>query len=420
MLSKHLLPRGFGILALVAVLLFVTGCGGGDDSGAALASNGAAGGGSQSPPAGEPITVSSPAINANSIPITVSHGAAGLPNAPNVSVTVCVPGTSQCQTISNILLDTGSTGLRVIHSAAFAVLDALPTTKTQSGAVVAECGQFVSGYTWGSVRTADVQIGSLKASGIPIHIVGDQGTTNVPTACSSGGPSINTVADLRANGILGVGPAPYDCGATCVTSTTKSSYFACPNGNASCQITTRALTEQVTNPVAHFASDNDGVIIQLNAPNGGVASGTLSFGVGTPPSGKTVLTTTTWGNVQGTFAGQTLKYAYMDTGSNGYFFDNQGLSEMPVCDDYSFYCPTTAQSLSASLIGAAGEHASVPFSIDNADMLFNRGGYAFANLGGPAAAKTLALGLPFFYGRTVYVGIDRRDLGGTTPPYIAF
>ena len=38
------------------------------------------------------------------------------PNKPCVSVTVCSPGTSTCQTISDILLDTGSTGLRIFKS----------------------------------------------------------------------------------------------------------------------------------------------------------------------------------------------------------------------------------------------------------------------------------------------------------------
>ena len=32
------------------------------------------------------------------------------PNAPFVSVTVCAPGTTSCQTVGNILVDTGSTG----------------------------------------------------------------------------------------------------------------------------------------------------------------------------------------------------------------------------------------------------------------------------------------------------------------------
>ena len=34
-------------------------------------------------------------------------------NKPCVSVTICTPGTSTCQTINDILLDTGDSGLRI-------------------------------------------------------------------------------------------------------------------------------------------------------------------------------------------------------------------------------------------------------------------------------------------------------------------
>lgn len=420
MRSNHTLSRYLGILSLVAATLFVAACGGGDDGGSTVASNVAPGAGAAPSPAGTSGGMSRD-VGVNSVPIIVSRGLAGIPNVPNVSVTVCVPGTSQCQTISNILLDTGSTGLRLVGSAAFAVLGNLPTSKAGSGGILTECGQFVSGYTWGSVRTADVTIGSLTASGMPIQVIGDQGTTNVPQSCTGGGVSVNTVAQLGANGILGIGPAPYDCGDICVTSKTYSRYYACPNGNASCQITTLPLAQQVSNPVPHFPSGNDGVVIQINAPGAGTATGVLSFGIGTPPPGKTVLTTTTNGDLRSaTFAGRTVKYAYMDTGSNGYFFGNQGLGNMPACSDNPFYCPATKQDMSVSLAGTSGEQATVPFSVDNADALFNGGGHAFANLAGPADASTFDLGLPFFYGRTVYIGMDRRVFGSTSLPYIAF
>jgi hypothetical protein len=37
-------------------------------------------------------------------------------NEPCTSVTICTPGTRNCQTINNILLDTGSYGLRIFNS----------------------------------------------------------------------------------------------------------------------------------------------------------------------------------------------------------------------------------------------------------------------------------------------------------------
>ncbi len=58
------------------------------------------------------------ALRQNVLPVVVNGGPTN--NALNqlfASVTVCVPGTSNCQTISGILVDTGSVGLRVLSSA---------------------------------------------------------------------------------------------------------------------------------------------------------------------------------------------------------------------------------------------------------------------------------------------------------------
>ena len=56
----------------------------------------------------------------NVVPFTVNGDTCGSNqyfNEPCVSVTVCVPGTSTCQTIDHLLLDTGSTGLRIFSQA---------------------------------------------------------------------------------------------------------------------------------------------------------------------------------------------------------------------------------------------------------------------------------------------------------------
>jgi hypothetical protein len=54
---------------------------------------------------------------ANTVPVTVDRGLVGVVNIPNVSVTICVPGTSVCQTIDHVQLDTASYGLRVVNTA---------------------------------------------------------------------------------------------------------------------------------------------------------------------------------------------------------------------------------------------------------------------------------------------------------------
>src|ERR1700678_4210671 len=59
---------------------------------------------------------------ANVAPIVVNSGPAASVGSPYANgafatVTVCVPGTSTCQAIDGVLVDTGSSGLRILSSA---------------------------------------------------------------------------------------------------------------------------------------------------------------------------------------------------------------------------------------------------------------------------------------------------------------
>ncbi|MCO8649191.1 DUF3443 domain-containing protein, partial [Burkholderia multivorans] len=336
------------------------------------------------------------------------------------------PGTTNCQVVNNVLVDTASYGLRLVSTAVSGLLGSLPQT-TSGGAPLAECGKFVSSYTWGSVRTVDLSIGSEQASSLPVQIIGDLGTTNVPTSCTNGNKSANSAGTLGANGILGIGPAPYDCGDNCVTSTSSNynNYYACPNGNASCTVTLVPLAQQVANPVHRFATDNNGVIVQMpNISNSGQASATglLTFGIGTQSNNAlgaaSTLTSTTAGDVTATFLGRTVT-AFFDTGSNAYFFDD---SSQAVCSrNTSFYCPTSTTTYSATLTGQNGTSAGVTMPVVNADAVFaNTSTFAFNDIAGPFdSSQWLDLGLPHFYGKTIYFGMDRRSMGGAAP-YVAF
>lgn len=410
--------RWLGALSLVALTAMLVACGGGGDDGSSaggsgqstVGSNGSSSGsGSGSTSSGSGDTGSN-----GQVPIVVNAGVQNVINMPSVSVKVCAPGTATCQTIDNVLLDTASYGLRLVGTAASGVLGNLPAQTASNGGALAECGQFVSSFTWGSVRQADVTIGGLTASALPVQIIGDLATSSVPTSCSNGGTSANTVEALGANGILGVGQAPFDCGISCVSSTTFSNYYSCPSGGT-CAATTVALNAQVANPVARLPSNNNGVSVQLNAPSGGTATGVLTLGVPSAlPSGVTRLTTTTAGDLTGTFQGRAISTAFFDTGSNAYFFDSTGGASLPTCSrNTSFYCPTTNVNLTATLTDGSN-NLSLAFTIANAQTLFNTGAFAIANLGGPfGQSSTLDFGLPHFFGRTVYFGIDQRSIGGT-------
>jgi hypothetical protein len=230
------------------------------------------------------------------------------------------------------------------------------------------------------------------------------------------------------NGILGVGVAPFDCGTNCSDATlaaTFSNYYGCASG-----VCTRAqvpLTQQVANPVPRFAGDNNGLIVQLPpVPNTGAASvtGTLVFGIGTQSNNTLAAAQSFTANgsgdlVNSSFNGKTVS-ALFDSGSNGYFFDDSSLAACG-SNESGFYCPPTAQTRTATVRGTNSASASVTMNIVSAATLVQTtSNFAFNDLAGEGINSTsIDLGLPFFFGRYVYYGMDQRSTGGAAP-FIAF
>ncbi|MGA8621356.1 MAG: DUF3443 domain-containing protein [Candidatus Sulfotelmatobacter sp.] len=358
----------------------------------------------------------------NVAPITVNAGPAGnYVNGAFASVTVCVPGTSTCQTIDGLLVDTGSIGLRILSTA---LTIALPQEKASDGNPIAECVQFVDSYTWGPVKTADMQIASETASGLPIQVLSDTDFTVPSSSCTSSGTSADTLPALEANGILGVGLFPQDCGSPCPA--TQNMYYECPSSTG-CVAIVASLTQQVQNPVVAFASDNNGVILELPAVSGAEAtlSGSLVFGIGTQSNNglgsATVYNTDPNGDFTTVYKNNTYSQSFIDSGSNGYFLPD---SSIPQCAQNSgasgFYCPTSTENLSATNQGNTVGSGTVDFSVANAVTLFsNASDSVFGDLGGPASGY-FDWGLPFFYGRNVYTAIEGTSAPGGTPPYWAY
>jgi len=412
-------------LLLAALTVCIAACGGGGGGG--NSSNGVGDTSSLPPaPSQQPIA----ATAANTVPVTVGTGVAGLPNIPTVTVTVCVAGSNTCATLNNIQLDTASFGLRILASSLPAsFVRALPVNGASNGGQLAECTAFADGFTWGTVRNADVKIGGETAGNIPIQLIGDLASNTVPTACSNKGPDQSSTKDLAANGILGVGVSPWDCGSNCADNAATSNYYACPNG-ANCNNTAVGTSQQVTNPVSRFALDNNGIIVQmqpLSYSGAASAAGTLVFGIGTQSNNvmnaSQRFQTTAFGDLSSTFNNRTLG-AFLDSGSNALFFSD---SALPQCGGTlgTFYCPTSPQSFAAALTGADGSNGSASFSVVSASALLgsnaNSGNFAFNDLAGQFGSSTnLDLGLPFFYGRYVYFGQDTTAKGGTQQPFVAF
>jgi len=363
-------------------------------------------------------------------------------NTPTASVTVCVPGTSNCMTIGNLLVDTGSPGLRLMASVLGGF--ALPTQSDPSGNgnLIVECLPFADGYTWGPIATADISIGGEKASSVPINIIDDTNSLEpaAPSSCTNSGMETNlsSISALGANGVLGVGLFSYDCGSYCTLPTNQQTdgylYYSC--SSSSCTQTAEPLADQVINPVVLFGQDNNGVILQLPAiPVGGQTTDTgyLVFGIGTESNNAlgnaTVLTTSSSGYITTMFNGQTLSSSFLDSGSNGLFFAD---SAIPICSGGSssgvanFYCPTNSPlSLMATNQGQNGNTTPVSFEIVNLNDLNQT--YFAVNVGGPITGITglgvsdfFDFGVPFFYGRTVFTAIDGAAAGGFTGPYYAY
>ncbi len=381
------------------------------------------GGGGESAPAPVPQAAS------NVMRVTVDSGPTGNNvNRLYATVTICAPGsTTQCQTIDHVLVDTGSTGLRLLSSVVSPALSLGRVTGT-SGFPLLNCAQFVDNtFAWGPVAVADVVLGSKSASSVPIQIISDPAFNRLSAVCSSG-DVITSPANLGANGILGLGLFKEDCGPRCAATAVNGFYYTC--GNASCTTAVRSvasLAKQLKNPVPLFASDNNGMLIDLPAVNMAGASsltGSLVFGIGTQPNnqpGSVAILTTNSGNITTLFAGKSLDTSFLDTGSNGLYFDSVTI---PACvgAGAGFYCPASLTSLSATMVGANGVSIPVAFSINNALASLSSGTQAVIPTlsGNISDARTFDWGLPFFLGRRVFSGIEGQSSTLGAGPFYAF
>ena len=406
-------PARFALICLTtAATLSLAGCGGSSSSP------------STSPPP--------PTVN-NTQPIEVNLGPlSDYPNGVFTTVTICVPGTSTCQDIPDVLVDTGSEGLRLLSSQ---VTLSLPAITDNSSNQLQECVGFSDGsYVWGPVAAADIAMAGETASSVPIQLIDSSNPTTlpVPSACASGGgTNENTVSALGANGILGIGIFQQDCGSACTSSSSSvpSLYYLCPN--SVCQVTTVPLTFQLQNPVWMFSQDNNGVLISLpSVPDTGAptVSGSLIFGIDTQSNNALgsaqIYTTDAYGNFQTTYNNIAYSQSFIDSGSNAlYFLDSTTLGIQDCTNNPGFYCPASPVSYTVTNTGLNGTSGPVTINVANADALFqaNNGlNAAFNNLAGDSGGD-FDFGLPFFFGRDVFVGIENMTgPGGVVGPYWAY
>ncbi len=297
-----------------------------------------------------------------------------------------------------------------------------------------ECLPFADGYAWGSLAEAAVRVGGESVSSVPIEIIDDSTVVSpaVPQSCSSNGTALNSVTAFDANGVLGVGVFVPDCGSSCAVSPSNDIYYSCTSAG-SCSTATLPVADQVANPVAGFATDNNGVILQLpavGATGATTASGYLVFGIGTEATnglqGATVITTNAEGDFNTEFNGGALG-GFIDSGSNALFFPD---SSIPLCGQSggaaSFYCSALHdEHVGQTWRAATAPMTTVAFQVANINDI-SGSDYAINDAAGPSTSVTgvgknyFDWGLPFFYGRTVFVAFEGSMAGGTVGPYYAF
>jgi hypothetical protein len=202
-------------------------------------------------------------------------------------------------------------------------------------------------------------------------------------------------------------------------------------------LTAVALGQQVANPIAALSADNNGLVVVLPQvpPNGSTqVSGSLYFGINTQADNALgtaqLMTLDGYGDVQTTFGTSVIKQSFIDTGSNGYFFD----STLPLCTtNKDFYCPTSngvpsTQTEQAQIQGQnTGVTKPVSFTVSHADSVLTASIYADPGLAGPATASGdgyfnhyFDWGLPFFFGRGVYEVFEGSVVGAVLGPAQGF
>lgn len=412
-------------VAVTAVLLMsLAACSGGSSSGSSTTG----------------VTTTTPLpVNVNNVqPVFMDYGpivngqSVGFNNTLYTTVAICVPGTTTCQSIDQVLVDTGSTGLRIPASL---VTLSLPFVTDSSNNPIGNCVQYAdTTYQWGPIVKVDVQMAGEVASSVPIQIVGATNFAAAPSSCTSGGTPAQTVAALGANGILGIGLFRQDCGSACAAASPPAVYFTCPASG--CVAASVPLASQLQNPVWMFPQDNNGVAIvlpQVGAAGSVSLTGSMVFGIGTQSNnalgGAQAQGADSEGNFTTTFNGKAYSGSFIDSGSSGYFFLDSATTGLPNCAANShangFYCPASPVAFTAINSGPNPRGNGVPVSINvafgiaNALPLIDSSSVVFNNLGGPNPA-IFDWGIPFFLGRTVFVGIEGQSSPAGTGPYWAY
>ena len=356
----------------------------------------------------------------NVVPLTVRTPHSGF-NRLVVGITVCEPGTTRCATIDDVMVDTGSTGLRLEASAVPAWLH-LPARLGPGERPLAECLRFLHDNAWGQLFRADLRIGDMTVAGLPLQIISDDQRAQ-PAACPR--------SDVRptSNGTLGIGPHLTDCPGSCEQSATAPVYFVDRVGVWEPIRGGLDRAYRLPNPVSLLPEHNNGVVFELPVPpDDGAAevTGTLTFGVGTSmnnrPGRAHMVPLDATGHFTTMFHGRSYPGSYIDSGTESYILDGD---QLPRCPGMAWaLCATPELRLEAVMVGQAD--APVPVSVKVGDFAATlaRGFGASDAMAVVADQGSTAFvwGAPFFLGKTVTLVLDGSKVpgvGGAAGPFYA-
>jgi hypothetical protein len=138
--------------------------------------------------------------------------------------------------------------------------------------------------------------------------------------------------------------------------------------------------------------------------------GSIVFGVDTQSNnssaGATLLQLDGNGYFTATLNNVNLPASFLDSGSNGLFFDT-GLAQCVNSNNVAtgFYCPVNPTPFSGTFKGTNNASKAVSFTVSG--PAFALGTHVFPQLAGTLGISSgFDGGLPFFYGRKVFIGIS--------------
>ena len=361
----------------------------------------------------------------NIVPIEVRQLHDGHFNLAYVDVTVC-NAAQQCRTVPNVLVDTGSSGLRLYREALGGLQ--LEAVRDDMGRRLGSAADFAVGGLWGTLHSAQVRVGQVETTqAIPIQLFDAASPSELRPASykDDARPRFITMG----NGVLGISPRRHD----------PQRYFALHRWGPGAVLPAWNpvdvdASRQVVNPIGHFPDPyNNGSVISLPEVDGSAgqktAQGWLGFGIGQPtaalfPAAAHVMAHEL--DEQGKFAamlGGRRVDLLAHSGSNVLMLDLEPLG-LPRHERFKrFYdaAPLTPLPLAfgANEIELAhplciGPAANMKKAIDD--------GYAVLPMLAIAPIAQDApnvLGLPFFFGRTVATGLQGAvNPFPPEPPYV--